>query len=74
MTRQGHALDYGDGVIYADIDYLQRILRTPESTLRRWARDDGWPRRKIRGRAYYLLAAATVSHNRRRDTPMPKGA
>jgi hypothetical protein len=56
----------GDGCIFADIDYLGAILRTPESTLRRWAREDRWPRRKIRGRAYYLLASATVSHNRRR--------
>lgn len=69
----GHAINYGDGVIFADIDYLTTVLRTPVSTLRRWAREDRWPRRKIRGRAYYLLSSATVSHNRRRDT-LPKGA
>lgn len=61
-----HAIDYGDGVIYADIDYLAAVLRTPVPTLRRWAREDTWPRRKIRGRAYYLLATATRSHNQRR--------
>lgn len=62
----GHALDFGDGLIFADIDYLTNILRTPVPTLRRWARDDKWPRRKIRGRAYYLLPAATKSYNQRR--------
>lgn len=62
----GHAIDYGDGIMYADIDYLTAVLRTPIRTLRRWAAEDNWPRRKIRGRAYYLLSSATVSHNRRR--------
>lgn len=64
----GHALDFGDGVIYADMDYLTSIMRTPVSTMRRWAREDSWPRRKIRGRAYYLLSSATTSHRRRRAT------
>lgn len=64
----GHAIDYGDGIVYADVDYLATLLRTPVPTLRRWAHEDNWPRRKLRGRAYYLLNSATVSHNRRRNT------
>ena len=64
MSR-GHAIDYGDGILYADIDYLARILRTPVPTLRRWASLDHWPRRRLRGRMYYLLTSATRSHDTR---------
>lgn len=66
------ALDYGDGMIFACLDDLTAHLGVPVPTLRRWATEDGWPMRKLRGRNYYLLSKAQESYaNRgraRRDT------
>ena len=55
-------LDLGDGALYIPLDILSGRLRVPESTLRRWAAEDKWPKRKIQGRVYYLWSAANKAY------------
>lgn len=70
-----YLLELGDGIVYAPLPYLVRHLAVPAGTLRRWAAADRWPRRHVHGRAYYLLASAEASAQRRhRDTPQKRGA
>lgn len=65
-------LDLGDGALYVPLDMLSSRLRVPASTLRRWAAEDNWPKRKIQGRVYYLWSAANRAYAERgrrfRDT------
>ena len=68
----GHALDFGDGLIYGDMDYLHAHLRAPIPTLRRWAHEDGWARRKVHGRSYYLVKHAQQSRSDRHRTTRPR--
>ena len=65
-------LDFRDGIVYATLDAIESQIRVPFGTLRRWAREDRWPTRKIHGRRYYLMASVQTSYDSRgrahRDT------
>lgn len=45
---------------------IQRIFRgVPAGTLRRWASEDKWPKRRLTGITAYSATAASVSYSRR---------